>query len=218
MTLSELISAFRIRADDMISPYLWSDPEVTLYLNEADNEAAGRAELIQDDATAAVCTLTMVAATAKYALHASVLRIERAKLTSTGKFLKVVARETLDADWPLWEAATGTPQYLVDGQDGFVTVAPTPIAVDTIQLTVKRLPLTVMALPADTPEIPARYHYRMIDWALRCAYLKHDADAWDKEASDRNDAAFTISFGRWRDANVQRKQRDKRRPFVRMGW
>lgn len=220
MTLTELLSAFRTRADDLTAPYLWSDAEITLYLNQADNEAAERALLIQDATTASVCTLTLADGTATYALHAAVLRINRAVLTSTGDLLGVVSREQLDVAQPGWETNTGTPQYVVEVGDGNVIITPTPTAIDTITLTVKRLPLTAMALatPTDTPEIPARHHYRMLDWALHLAYLKQDADAGDSAMADKYDAEFERSFGKRMDANVQRKHRDKRPNTIKSGW
>ena len=218
MTLAELIDIFRTRAEDIVAPYLWSDTEITMYLNEANKEAAERALLIQDETTALVCTLTLAADTATYALHPSILRIERAKLTSNGELLKIVAREYLDATWDKWESATGTPQYIIENADGNVRIVPTPTAIDTITLIVKRLPITPMSLPADTPEISSRHHYRMVDWALHLAYMKPDADAGNKGAADRYDEEFSRSFGYRLDANVQRKQRDRRIPVVRASW
>lgn len=218
MTLADLIYSFRTRADDLNEPYLWSNAEITLYLNQSDNEAAERALLIQDATTTAVCTLTMAAGTASYALHAAVLRIDRAKLTSTGDLLDVVSREQLDRLQPGWETATGTPEYVIEVGDGNVIITPTPTAIDTITLTVKRLPLTVMAVDTDTPEIPARHHYRMLDWALRCAYMKQDADAGNAAMADKYDTEFERSFGKRLDANVQRKQRYRRPNTIKSGW
>lgn len=218
MNLSELIEAVRIRTGDMSAPYLWSDDEITLNLNQADSEAAERALLIQDSTTAEVCTLTLDAGSASYPLHESILKIERAKLASTGDLLSVVSREALDKLWSGWETATGTPKYLFEDGEGNAVVVPEPTAADTIAITVKRLPLTVMASDADTPEIPVRHHSRMLYWALHLAYLKHDADAFDQQAADRYEAMFARSFGYRHDANVQRKHRDKRPNTIKSGW
>ena len=218
MTLAELIDSFRIRADDMVAPYLWTDAEITAYLNEADKEAAERALLIQDETTSAVCTITLAIGTPTYSLHPSILRIERAKLASNGEFIKVVSREYLDTTLGNWESLSGVPKYIVDNGDGTIRLSPNPTAIDTISLIVKRLPITPMSQPADTPEIPARYHYRLVEWALHLAYIKPDADSGNKGAADRHDVEFTRSFGYRPDANVQRKKRDLRIHAVRSSW
>lgn len=218
MTLSELVAAFRTRADDEAQPYLWEDTEVAQYLNEAEREAAERALLIHDETTAAVCTLTVVAGTASYPLHASILKIERATLASTGDTLTVTSRDKLDQSWPGWETATGTPQHLVEDGDGNATLVPAPTAADSVALAVKRLPLADMAADNDTPEIGVRHHYRMLDWALHLAFLKPDADAHNPKAADYHEARFERSFGYRNDANVQRKQRERRPHTTKSGW
>lgn len=217
MNLLELKDAFRIRADDNTGPKLWSDEEIILYLNEAEQESAERALLIQDETTPAVCQIPLLTTTGVYPLHESVLAIMRAKPELSDK-LVITSRETMDRGWPGWETATGTPQYLFENGDGNITIVPIPVVADTLKLAVKRLPLTKMAADIDTPEIPARYHYRMLDWALRCAYLKQDAEVFDKQAAASYEVAFERSFGYRHDSNVQRKQRDKSPRVTQSNW
>lgn len=211
MNLSEQIEAIRIRTDDRSAPYLWSDDEITLNLNQADSEAAERAMLIQD-----AVEIVVAAGFADYDLKA--LRIDRATLESTGDLVVVTSREELDALWSGWETATGTPQYLIDSDDGTVTIVPTPTVDDTLTLRIRRLPSTPMVNDYDTPEIPERYHYRMLDWALHLAYMKHDAETFDQQAADRYAAMFERSFGYRHDANVQRKHRDRKPNTIKSGW
>ncbi len=213
MNLSELRDAFRIRADDRAKPYLWSDEEIDFYLNEAESEAAQRALLIQDEAI----EIAVDASGGVYDLNTSVLKIRRAK-RSDGTVLILTSRDRLDAEWAGWETATGTPAFIIDNGDGTATAVPIPVVSDTITLSVYRLPLTSMVSDTDVPEIHSRYHYRMLDWALHLAYLKHDADAFDQAAADRHEAAFERSYGYMHTANAQRKQRDKRPPIVRTNW
>ncbi len=52
----------------------------------------------------------------------------------------------------------------------------------------------------------------------RCAYLKQDAETFDKMKAGEYGALFTASFGERPDANVQRKQRDRRPPVVACSW
>lgn len=212
MTLSELTEAFRIRADDRAQPYLWSDDEVALYINESEREACVRARLIRDE-----IEIDLSAGESVYALPAPVLEVRRAAL-SDGTVLRASSIEALDTAWPDWAAATGAPQFVVDTGNGDITVVPVPTAADTLKLVVFRLPAADMASDSDTPEIHTRYHMHLLDWALRLAYLKHDADAFDQGAADRHGAMFERSFGYNHTANVQRKHRDKRVPAVKSEW
>lgn len=218
MTLKELIAAFRVRAGDNVAPYQFSDEEITVFLNQADAEAAERALLIHDETTDAVCDVTLAADTATLSLHASILKIERATLSDGVTKLEVKSREQLDREWPDWETATGTPQYLIENGDGTATVVPIPTEADTASLVVKRLPLTEMAAEADTPEIPVRWHYKMLDWALHLAYSMPDADTFDKQKADKHESAFERSFGERIDANAQRKKRDQKPHIIKSSW
>ena len=216
MTLNDLISAFRNRADDTAEPYLWSDAEVKQYLNDAENEAADRARLILDASTAATCQIAAVAGTATYSLHQTILDVRRAKIGDSNPLLKTSVEE-LDMEWPEWESAKGEPTCYVDAE-GVIRLVPEPTENGVLSLSVHRLPLESMVLGADAPEIHARYHTRLIDWALRCAYLKRDSDTHNSEMAEHYELAFNLSFGIKPDANVQRKQRDKRPPVVKANW
>lgn len=217
MQLSELIKAFRIRADDTKKPYLWTDDEITFYLNESQNEAATRALLIQDSSTPEVTQIQLQVGVGIYLLHESVLTINSTKLADGTKLI-VTSQEELEGFGHDVENAAGVPKYVFENGDGNVTITPKPIAVDTVTLQVHRLPLCAMKGQGDCPEIHSRYHHRMIDWALRCAYLKTDADTYDPGRAALFEQKFEDSFGYFHDANVQRKHRDKSPNQVRSSW
>lgn len=217
MTLIDLIDAFRIKADDIARPYLWSDDEVTLFLNEAQKEAATRALLIQDKTSPLVVNIDVLIGTNIYKIHESILEILQAKLSNNTE-LEITSLEALSDDGFDIDNATGTPQYLFENGDGTITITPTPTVADTISLVVKRSPLCSMAKDSDKPEIHSRYHFRMIDWALHLAYLKPDADVFNASMAERYKASFEASFGIYNDANVQRKHREKSRNVVRSSW
>jgi hypothetical protein len=217
MTLAELISAFRARADDATEPYLWSDDEVILILNEAQVEAATRAKLIRDATTPAVTEIAVTSTDVDSPLHAAILSVEYAKLASQPKPLTRTTVEELDENYPDWRAMVGQPKFYVEDNSRIRLVPQSPMD-DTLSLTVFRLPLTAMATDTDTPEIHPKYHYRMLDWALRCAYLKQDAETLDKAKAGEYQALFEQSFGVLPDANVQRKQRRHKPSIVRMYW
>jgi hypothetical protein len=219
MTLEERIDACRARTGDTSTPPLWSDVEWTLFLNEADAEVAERSLVLLDTTTGEVCEIAVEAGTATYDLHASILKIQRAKLDDGRVPLVETSIEELD-EGGSWEAKTGQSGRFFQSSETTLTLVPIPIAADTLRLRVYRLPLELMAADGDVSEIPAKYHYRAMDWALRCAYLKQDVETLDKGKAAEHDAIFTASFGQRPDANVQRKRRDRRTPVVRMsnGW
>lgn len=218
MDLKALISAVRIRLDDLNKPFLWSDDEITLYLNEAEREAAERAQLIEDDRTPRVVEIALRANIGEYDLHESVLAIVRAKIDGQANPLTLTTRDKLDAQVKDWESETGEPKRFLDDEHRIV-LYPIPTTAGVLRLRVKRLPIDPLDLAEKTrgPEIHERHHYRMIDWALRCAYLKPDADTFDQKRADTYEAGFTRSFGVRLDADVQRKQREKRTVKMKYG-
>lgn len=205
MTLLELRTLFRSRSKDTIAPYLWADDAIDHFLNEAESEAAERASLIYDDTTAAVTQIAVVAGTKRYALHSSITRIDYAKLGDN-------------------------PVYVVDQNEysprGFFMLPNSthlefnfePQAAETLTLGVYRQPLVRLSLDTDVPEIPEIHHPRLIDWALHLAYLEPDTDTFDQTRADRHEARFIENFGQRTDANVARKQRERRAHVVRCNW
>lgn len=210
MTLAELRAAFRLQAEDTETPYLWTDTEVDGYLNAAENEAAERASLIYDD-TSVTSLIDVVTGTKRYALAADVVRLDYAELTTPP------ATEPLEVSIIDRREQAGRALFLVpDG--AAIELNFEPQADGTLRLGMYRLPAAEMSLVTDTPEIAAKHHRKLLDWALHLAYLKTDADAFDQGKADRHEAEFIANFGQRVDANVHRKQRERRRHVVRCAW
>lgn len=222
MNLQELINELRIALTDEVEPYLWSDEVLTSYLNEAVQESCERALLIEDMTTEAVCRIALQPAQAVYRLHQSVLKVERALVD--GKPLTETSIERLDEGMANWEARRGEPRQYVFVQAGgagqpAIQLVPEPVAPGLLKLRVYRGALVPMAAAeTDAPEIPVRHHRKLMNWALRCAYLRPDADGYDRDRAQLHEAMFERDFGARPDANVQRKQRDKRPRLVRSHW
>jgi hypothetical protein len=211
--LPALRAALRSRLDDEAQPYLWSDADLNRYLNESVNEAALRARLIRDASTAAVCNVTVTAADGTYTLHTSVFAVKRAKLDLGSVPLVLSSTEALDVEYPTWatQSASSPSHLLIDPQSSAlgITIVPTPTVADTLRLVVYRLPLEAMASDDDEPELHSMHHERLLDWAVRCAYLKHDSETFDAQKAKSAEDAFELSFGRRPDANVLRKQEQR---------
>jgi hypothetical protein len=190
MTLLDLIAALRLRLDDQggatgtiptgYSYYweaddagcLWKNAELTDAINQAQVDFCQRNPIMDPTPT-----ITLVAGTASYDTPESALTVERVLLASTGAALQKISHEEFDdGRYPL----TGTPRwYYEDTTQTQLIVVPTPLVVDTLRLTIQRLPETVMTWAhrtSDSPEIAAVNHPDLLDYAEYLCFLKRDAD------------------------------------------
>lgn len=223
MKVADFIAEFRGAVSDNIEPYFWTPENIVRYLNEAVQEACERAKLIEDRSTPAVCTITLEPNVSTYQLHPSVFDIKRATLR--GRPLDETSVEELDDDCPGWESLKGQPRlFIFEPAAGIrsasIRLVRMPTQADTLALTVYRGALKPLSADLDTgkPEIPERFHERLMDWVLHRAYLKQDADTFDPSKAAVSLALFVQAFGERPDANVQRKQRDRRPPIVAINW
>ena len=217
MRVEEFITRFRDAVHDVAEPYFWTDGEIVAYLNEAVQEACERAKLIEERSM----SLALLAGQDTYDLHPSVFEVKR--LSLLGRPLNETCVEELDCDAPGWELRTGLPRWFIfeqasGAQPPRVRLAPTPAMVEVAGLTVYRGALKELSadIPTARPEIPSRFHERLMDWVMHRAYLQQDAEVFDPSKAATSLALFAQAFGERPDANVQRKQRDKRPPVVRM--
>ncbi|MEJ5127628.1 DUF6682 family protein [Comamonas sp. MYb21] len=223
MNVDDFTTAFRKAVQDAADPPFWSTEEIVGYLNEAVQEACERAKLIEDRFTAAVCTLTLSIGQDTYPLHPSVLEIKRA--TFNGRAIHETSVEAEDALNCNWEQRSGHPRdFIFEQASGArppqLRVLPKPSVPGTISLTVYRGALRPVnpCSRSDSPELPARYHTRLLHWMMYRAHLKQDADTFDAVKAAEHLTLFELAFGKRPDANVQRKQRDRRPPIVRSHW
>jgi len=227
MRLEDLIESYRRQSMDQKSSVrgndgdvFCKDEEVVWYLNEGVQEACERADLIQDR-TSPFCTILLVPGQDTYRLHRSVYEVKR--LTLRGRPLDETSVEELDCDSPGWECRSGLPRCYVFEQAGgslpaAVRLVPTPSAAETIKLTVYRGAQSLLCNDMDQPEIASRLHIHLVDWALYRAYSREDTDMYNDAKAGVALERFEKVFGKRPDANVQRKQRDRRPPLVHSNW
>ena len=220
MNVEELIAEYRSITDDRAVPYLWSDMDIAGYADDAVNEACERARLIEDRVTSAVCNIALVAGVPDYPLHPSIFFIKR--ITHNGQLLEETSSEKLHTQWQAWETRTGQPQAFVYDQSTTLRIFPIPKEPGAVKLTVYRLPLASLSAENENavPEIPVRYHKRLLDWMLYRGYSKQDADTQDVTKAQAYAREFERSFGQRISADVQRKHRDRKPPQVAInrGW
>ena len=221
MDVAGFINKFRTDMGDTEVPYLWSDEEIVDYLNEAVDEAAERAMLIEDSTSLACSRIAVTAGEASYALHDSVIRVTR--VAFNGSRLSPTSVEAEDDGDTNWENRKGLPtRFIVNGNASSIRLVPDPVAPGTLAMTVNRRALTPLTADNDTaaPELKGIYHARLMTWMYRCAYLKQDAETFDRGKAAEYEGTFERAFGERPSAATRQSRNNRRPPVVRMnpGW
>lgn len=201
MTLEQLIVLYRAQSMDIANAVggsgtdlLCSDELLTIYANEAQDEACRRAALLRD-AVSDMCTVTFAAGDEAVALNPKIVRALSARVD--GNPATVVSEEVMNHMHPAWMEDTrrASPTHLVSGvTTGMLHLWPIPASAGTVRLTVQRLPLKQMANDVDKPEIRQELHPALVDWMLYRAFSRLDTDLYNdakaKIALDRFEAEF----------------------------
>jgi hypothetical protein len=214
MDLIELIDKFRIQTKDRSLPYMWEDPEVISWFNEAQSEAALRARLLFDK-TSSFCTIAVTVAGGNiYDLSPLINEIEYAYLvdTSGNRYkLRPTDRIQLEDMNPKWREYTGIPEWFIQS-DTQIEIAGVIQQDFTLKLEVYRDPLqNIEDTRTDTPEIASHHHKHLIKWALHRAYLVNDSDKYAAKLSKQYLDEFEAYFG-LRPGALRRIKEQQNRP------
>lgn len=219
MTLAELIAQFRVDSDDLAAGQLSSDANITAWLNEAEDEAAIRAQLIHDVSTVAVCSIAVTAPTSVYTLHSAILDITRAVFTPTGSTteyeLYLTDRIEQDRTHPGWRTLVDIPHEAIQ-LDTTLQLGCIPSTSGTITLEAHRLPLLpIEDRASESPEIGRVHHRHLVQWALHRCYSRPDTEVFNPNKAATALAEFERVFGLRpgpsyrRDSQANRPQHNK---------
>lgn len=223
MIQTDLLAMLRIRLDDTVAPYLYSDATLKAGLNDAQRQAAIRKRLVLDRNTAECCSYAVAVGQQEVELHKRVLAIRSARYTDVSRPLHLTTLKVMDKDYPNWSNdINGVPQkIIVDAQTGSILVWPKPETAGTLALCVWRAPLESedMEDGEDEPIIDEVFHVDLIDWAEHLAYLTKDGEGGDLQRSGAAAERFTAKFGRMPSAHEIKcwglaPQRGQRAEFV----
>ena len=203
MNSGELIEAWRADVMDDLEPYLWSQPEAIRYANEAYRRFVRLTGGIHDF-TSALTRVDIVAGEAIANVSPLILRFDMATRQSDNREIAItnwtdrnlMRKDDYGTSSFLYnDAAPGEVRYMVIGsQMGKVKWVNTPIADDVAQLQVYRLPLDkVVSENHPLDEVDEDHHIHLLDWMKHLAYLKRDAETYNKNASDEHREMF-ISY------------------------
>lgn len=218
MNSSDLYARFRSDVFDVQEPYLWSDTEVYAYLDAAQKQFCRLTGGILDSSSA----LTQVAVMSGdpwVNIDPRILKIQKIFRASDFGPVDPVTLEDLDRLGQ--EADYGFQRrYRLDNMPGEVRYAITnmeanklrllrvPVAADTLQLTVYRLPLKTINDADQKLEIAEQHHEFLLLGMKARAYRKQDAETRD----DRKAGAFEGEFRLYCDQARQERERREHKP------
>jgi hypothetical protein len=186
-------------------PYLWSDDEGFVYMNEAQNQFCRMTQGVSDATTPEVVTVPVITGELFSPTHESILSFRQATLDSTGYNLDIKNNTEIKR----WDNTVGTVSQMIIGLENHkVRWNYTPALDDSVTLLVYRLPLTSITDFDQELEIEAKHHASLTYWMSHLAYLKPDTETFDKQASDR---ALT-NFERYCFQVTNEQDRYKHRP------
>ncbi|MGH8567067.1 MAG: hypothetical protein ACREXU_03390 [Gammaproteobacteria bacterium] len=191
MTPAQLLSAWRLEVDDTATPSLWSDSEAYTYMDQAQRAFARATDCFLDATTASVTQVTVTATQNLATLSTLVTKVRRAELASNNHpvapttLAAMDEGQVIDRDYGLvvpwqWRTATGEPRFAVtDYQPGKLLLVPKPVAGDTLNLVVYRLPLLTLALGSGAFEVVDEDHqYGLRLYMQHLAFSKVDSETY----------------------------------------
>lgn len=207
MTAEYLLRLFRRETGDMEEPYLWSDEEVLVYMDDAYKMFVRLTGGVAD-CTSPLCTLEVKAGENTAEIDTRILRIMRAARASDNELVDVINNtdlmKSMRYDYGLLRpidiiSAPGPVRYMVIGrQRGLVQWVQVPTEDDQVLLDVYRLPLTSVKpdgsnLTFNFPDIGEEHHYYLLKWMFHRGYDKRDSDLFDPVKAEKFRADF-ISY------------------------
>lgn len=190
MNAGELYDAFREDVGDVHLPYLWSVSEIWRYANDAHRMFIRLTGGIQDF-TSKVTAIPIIANEAVSSYDSSILRILSATVRSTGLEIKLInytdLGKPIGTDYGIprtlkLDNTTGDVHSGVIGMEqNKIRWINVPAVNDCADLIVRRLPMNKLVNDSDELEgVHEDHHTALLDWMKYKAYLKQDADTFDK--------------------------------------
>lgn len=201
----DLLALWRREMNDEVEPYLWPDDDFTVYLDDAQQMFCRKTDGIAD-ASSEATVVEIVAGTPWYDLHPSIQLIRGAARRSDGRPVDIINVEDMASKGMRFDGRAGPLQALVIGiEENRARAWPLPSADETVELTIFRGPLSEL-LDVDQPlEIESKHHTHLLSWVKHRAYMKEDAETFDKAKAAEHEARFLAYC-----SNVQDEQRRKR--------
>lgn len=206
MNSTTLLEYWRSQVVDETRRYLWSDDEVFVYMNEAQNMLCRETQGVSDATTPEVVSVPVETGEIFANVHESILTFRQAVLVSTGLKLDIKNHTEIDR----WDNTTGSIRQMIVGLENHkVRWGYTPAVDDEVTLLVFRLPLTTIDDFDQELEVEAKHHASLTYWMSHLAYLKQDTETFDKQASDRAKSNFLAYCAKVTNEQERYKQKPR---------
>lgn len=193
MTGDELISATRRELKDEVTPYLWSDETILLFLQNAELEFCRETHvLIESD-----ITFDTIAGEAVYAMPSNVLHMYDVFDTTTG-YVLASARGRMMA--PSFNSEGRPTSYSRSRGNKTVVFYPTPDAVYSMQVAAAVRPSVTFGYDTE-PQIDEEDHHSLTWYAAARCLVTNDVDGGNVGTADK----FMRLWGRYL---VERKRNE----------
>lgn len=203
MTPAELLDAFRTEVRDTAVPPLWKDEEIYRYIDDAQKMFC-RLQGGIADATSDLTQLSISTGDKFIPISPLILKVRFANLLSDGRDIRILnfedlqfGRAFMDNDYGFSTSfkltdETGEVRAIVTGMEANqIRLVKIPEVDDTIGLTVYRIPLTTLKGDSGEEfEIDEQHHWHLLAWVKHLAFLKQDAETYDRDGSERNRQEF----------------------------
>lgn len=209
MTSGELLKLFRSEMSDDVAPYLWSNSDVYGYIDDAQKMFCRKTDGIPDATTPAVIQVSVAPNTIWVDTHPSIRKYRAATRQDTGRPVEIINQEDMPGRGMFYDGKTGPVSAFVIGEEGDkARVYPKSSETMVIELLVFRLPLVSITEDQDF-EISEPHHRHLLLWIKSLAYLKQDAETFNKSLGKE----FEDKFYAYCDAATleARKQKHKTR-------
>lgn len=194
MDSTGVLTLFRQDMDDLDggqNDMLWSNDEVFEYLTDAQRMLCRNTEGIADAQTPSVCELDIVMGTEWYAVSPLILKLRTVHRGDTGRAVPVVNVENLDRFGVRFDGNSSVLKGLVAGfSENMLRAYPLPSETVNLRMAVFRLPLYPITDSDQPLEVAEQHHRHLVLWMRHLAYLKQDADTYDKRQADEMEKRF----------------------------
>lgn len=200
MKSGELYALFREDVQDLVDPFLWSPLEIYAYMDDAYymyvRLTGGIPDVLSD-----ACTIEAKQGEIRADLHPSVLHIREAKIQPNEETVRIINAQDLstmvDDDYGVlrqlnMRPVVGRLRYMVIGeQEDTVRWGHIPDRDYTVQLLIDRLPLKHITKTDQKFEgVKDHHHLHFLNWMKHLAYMKQDAETFNKSKSAECKAMF----------------------------
>ena len=212
MNQLQLQTYFRSQLVDVAEPPLWSNDEVALYMDDAQNMFCRLVQGIADATTSAIVNIPVLTNDKFVAIDPRILRVREAQRDYDFLPLQIFNFEDIvngayqvapeqNADYGLTnrffrlDNTVGVTSAIIEGMGpDLLRLVPLSDRDFTINLIVYRQPIntiTAVTIAAAAPlEIDTEHHIALLHWMKYHAYMKQDADTFNKGKAIEAKALF----------------------------